>query len=622
MYQKTIGNIPPDLRFHRNDTVVNLKNLNSAQYAAATHGEGPLLVLAGAGTGKTRTLVYRMAYLLEQGIPPESILLLTFTNLAASEMVRRAVSLAGTAAVIQGGTFHSFAVRYLRKYASVIGYSAGFSIIDTSQQESIIKLLRKSIDTDLRLPNARQLLRIISAAHNKGLWIEGYVCKFCPQYIPLIGVLSALEDRYSGFKFDHNHMDFDDLLSNFLLILRSDFGKRIKYQYILVDEYQDTNAEQAEIVRLLGDHQNVMAVGDPDQSVYGFRGADVENIRQFSAQFPGCAVVDLEENYRSVNSVLEFSNKIIEKKLYSSLGPGEPVFAAVAENEAQEAAFVAARVQDQLKAGVAPGEIAVLYRSSYHADKVDLALSVAGIPFDKRGGVRLVDSFHVRDFLSFYRVLSNPFDKIAWLRILNMLPKVGPATAGKVFAFLAKQDKPVLSGYPAGKAWAKPFALLVDLFTQLQEVQDPGRLWELISAYYSPYFRGRFEDYPKRQLDFDRLQEVAESFCSVGAFLDSLALDQPTEEKQEGVILSTVHRAKGLEFDTVFVIGASEGRFNAFPGDPVQNAEDRRLFYVACTRAKQRLFVICPENVMSADRRFIKTRPLSFLSFSDRGSNW
>ncbi|MDZ7641127.1 MAG: ATP-dependent helicase [Desulfurivibrio sp.] len=627
-----------------------LEQLNSAQREAVCAPPGPLLVIAGAGSGKTRTLVHRLAWLVEQGTPAEQLLLLTFTRKAAQEMVARAGYLLNDSCRrVTGGTFHATANLLLRRYAGRIGYPANFSIIDQSDAEGIINLLKSSLGlggSGRRFPSRRLVLGTLSKAVNVGVSVQELMESEHEHLLEFLDDILAIAEHYRQFKHSHGLMDYDDLLLNWRLLLRDDREVRAelseRFQAILVDEYQDTNPIQAEIVRLLAaPRNNVMAVGDDAQSIYSFRGADFRNIMEFPDHFPGTRVVRLEENYRSVPEILEVGNAIIApapvgyaKKLFSRLPGGVKPILHAARNEGEQVRFVVEEIR-RLRRELAAEQIAVLFRSGFHSYKLELELTASGIDFEKRGGLKLTESAHIKDVLAHFRVLCNPADRLSWHRVLLLLDKIGPKTAARIIDKLpleqsvaGENQRPLdgslaaLNAFPAGKTWRDGMQKLLRL---LADINDPGRdpveLLDLVLIYYQPLLGQLYpDDYPRRQRDLEQLRPLLAGYGSIDDFLADLALDPPAPEAADGddegrLVLSTVHSAKGLEWEAVFVIHLAEGKFpaNQAVGD-AQYEEERRLLYVAATRAKRWLYLVYPRQSMGADRRPQFCEPSPFLA--------
>ncbi len=618
---------------------VNRQDLNPSQYEAVTHLDGPLLVIAGAGSGKTRTLVYRVAHLLESGILPDNLLLLTFTRRAAQEMLWRASLLLDESCQdVAGGTFHAMANMLLRRYGYHIGYSPNFTIIDRSDAEGIINILKASLSlagAGKRFPTKRVILNMISKAVNRSMDLESLLYDEYEHLEEFLGDMILLREHYAKFKFEHGLMDYDDLLVNLKKVLQENLQVRqeisARFRYIMVDEYQDTNAIQADIVRLIAaGHNNVMAVGDDSQSIYSFRGADFRNIMDFPRIFPNTRIIKLEENYRSTQPILSMTNAIIEhadekytKTLFTKVDGGSRPELYNAADAGEEARFVAEKIAELRKDGISLKEMAVLFRSGFHSYKLEIELAARGIIFEKRGGLKLTESAHIKDILSYFRLLVNGQDNLSWNRVLLLLDKVGPRTAEKVLAALKSAEDPftALAQYPAAPGWRKGLAELIALFGKLKDPSlAPVEQFEILSEYYQPVFeRIYYDDYPKRRRDIEQLKTIVAGYDSLAAFVDDTALDPPEsvviEDASDRLVLSTVHSAKGLEWDTVFIISLAEGKFpvsQALPGE--QWEEERRLLYVAATRAKRHLFMTYPREIMSIDRQFSRARLSPFLA--------
>lgn len=682
-----------------------IKQLNPAQREAVCAAPGAILVIAGAGSGKTRTLVHRLAWLVDQGIPPEELLLLTFTRKAAQEMIGRAGLLLNDSCYrVTGGTFHATANLLLRRYARRIGYEANFTILDQGDAEGIINLLKSSLGLGgggRRFPSRRLILGILSKAVNVGVTVSDLVEAEHDHLAEYLDDILAIGDHYQRFKQDHGLMDYDDLLVNWRRLLREDEQVRgelvQRFKAILVDEYQDTNPIQAEIVRLLAAPRNhVMAVGDDAQSIYSFRGADFRNIMEFPEHFPGTKVIRLEENYRSTQEILEVGNAIIApapvrypKQLFSRRQGGQRPVLHAARNEGGQARFVVERIKALHREGVDYREMAVLFRSGFHSYQLELELAAQGIDFEKRGGLKLTESAHIKDLLAHFRVLCNPADRLSWNRVLLLIDRIGPKTASNIIDRLlpvatapppakngmpepatsngavgaggpaaaapadsavpaalaapagpgaAAEDSPerreppggevfkqvlaVLAAYPAGKTWQAGMKRLLELLADLRAAaRNPLELLELALIYYQPLLKHLYpDDYPRRQRDLEQLRSLLAPYEDIRDFLADLALDPPADDpaaaqREEGrLILSTVHSAKGLEWDTVFVIHLAEGKFPAGQASgPEQFEEERRLLYVAATRAKSRLFLVYPRETLGHDRRPVLCPPSPFL---------
>jgi DNA helicase-2/ATP-dependent DNA helicase PcrA len=619
------------------------KELNPSQFEAVNFKEGPLLVIAGAGSGKTRTLTYRVARLVEEGISPGAILLLTFTRKASQEMLKRASQILDHRCKgVAGGTFHSFAYSILRKYASRIGFNHGFSIIDRSDSENLIGMLRKEMKGVSRsgsLPRKQTLANIFSRAVNKNLSIEDIIYDDYPHFSHHLESIHTISNGYRKQKAAHNFFDYDDLLIYLEVLLKDhpDVREEIcsTYHYLMVDEYQDTNKIQAEIVYLLAENNNVMVVGDDSQSIYAFRGANFENILKFPEKFPGTRIIRLEENYRSVEPILKLTNVIIDrakqkysKNLFTRKSGGSLPLLVNAGNENEQSQFVVERIQALNRNGVPLNQMAVLFRASFHSFDLEIELNREGIPFVKVGGFKFVESAHIKDVLAHVRLLLNPYDRLSWYRILLLLDKIGPKTALDIFeSILAEQ-----SGY-AGlfkkKLTSKQSESLERLKNLLSSI-DPSemsvvRLGEAVVKYYTPILQDKYDDHPKRAKDLEHLLTIMERYDNLEHFLADMALEPPNTSSRDGfltdpsdddrLILSTIHSAKGLEWHTVFIIWALDGRFPSTHAvyDETALEEELRLMYVAATRAKERLFFTYPGPVYDKISGMVLNRPSRFL---------
>ena len=616
--------------------------LNSSQLDAVTCAEGPLLVIAGAGSGKTRTLTYRVAYLVEKGISPSSILLLTFTRKASQEMLRRATRLLDARCEkIAGGTFHSFANAMLRKYALQMGLDPAFGILDRTDAENLIGLLRKEMQPATKhrsFPRRKTLADIFSRAVNKGLSVEEIIDQDYPHFASHMAVINRIHHDYQLRKQDHHFLDYDDLLV-FLCRLLNDYAdvrNRISstYQYIMVDEYQDTNTIQAEILYLLTDvHRNIMVVGDDSQSIYAFRGANFRNIINFPDIFPGTRIITLEENYRSIQPILDLTNIIIDRareKFSKSLftrkkGLTKPVMVNN-EDEYIQSRFVIDKIKELQQNGIAFNQIAVLFRASFHSFDLEIELSREGIAFVKMGGFKFVESAHIKDVLAHMRVVTNPYDRISWYRILMLIEKIGPKTAQKIYEAALNEQ----SGYTGLltaklgriKGLDRLKKLIAALDTQPMSVSQMG---ETIVDYYTPILKNTYDDHPRRAKDLEHLIEIMDRYRDLNQFLTDMALEPPNTSYENSLydgasqadrlILSTIHSAKGLEWHTVFVIWTLDGRFPSVHSLQKEEEleEELRLMYVAATRAKENLFFTYPSNVYDRSTGLVLNRPSRYL---------
>ncbi|MGD9055811.1 MAG: ATP-dependent helicase [Desulfobacterales bacterium] len=616
--------------------------LNPDQLAAVTHTEGPLLVIAGAGSGKTRTLTYRAAYLVEKGVLPSAILLLTFTRKASQEMLRRATQLLDErCGKIAGGTFHSFANATLRRYASHMGLDPAFGILDRNDSENLIGLLRKELRpaTQQRsFPRSKTLADIFSRAVNKGLSLEEVIENDYPHFDSHLETIGRLYHLFETRKQEHHFLDYDDLLIYLRRLLADypDAQDRIsnRYHYIMVDEYQDTNTIQAEILYLLTrTNQNIMVVGDDAQSIYAFRGANFRNIIDFPKRFPATRIVSLEENYRSNQPVLTLTNAIIErakekftKNLFSQKKDGAKPVMVNAEDEYSQSRFIVDRIKDFQNQGVPINEIAVLFRASFHSFDLEIELSREGIAFVKMGGFKFVESAHIKDVLAHMRVMANVYDRISWYRILLLLEKVGPITAQKIFEAILVEKSGYTGLLSAVMASSKALERLKMLFATLDaEPMTVGEMGQTIVEYYLPILKNRFDDHPRRARDLEHLIEIMERYKNLDAFLTDMALEPPTASFENSLYadavgsdrltLSTIHSAKGLEWSTVFVIWTLDGRFPSVHSlhKEEELEEELRLMYVAATRAKENLFFTYPSNVWDRSTGLILNQPSRFL---------
>ncbi|MFO7972844.1 MAG: ATP-dependent helicase [Desulfobacterales bacterium] len=620
------------------------KALNSSQLEAVNFKEGPLLVIAGAGSGKTRTLTYRVARLVENGISPDSILLLTFTRKASQEMLRRAAALLDNRCErVAGGTFHSFSHAVLRRYASNIGFDRDFSIIDRTDAEQLISMLRKVMGTFKRegsLPRKHTLVNIFSRAVNKAISVEDVVLNDYPHFTPQIEAIVALSNAYRKQKAENNFFDYDDLLVYLEMLLKNHSEVRDKicstYHYIMVDEYQDTNKIQAEIIYLLsGINKNVMVVGDDSQSIYAFRGANFENIMRFPEVFPGTRIIRLEENYRSVQTILKLTNVIIEratqkysKLLYTRKAGGSLPLLVNTRSENSQSRFVVQKIREIHRKGIPLNQIAVLFRASFHSFDLEIELARQGISFIKVGGFKFMGYAHIKDVLAHLRVIFNPLDRISWYRILLLLDHIGPKTAMDIYETILTEQ----AGYTGifaiqpKSGRLKGMVGLKDLFSTIDsKPMSVSQLGEAIVNYYVPILKEKYDDHPKRTRDLEHLVTIMERYNTLEQFLTDMALEPPNtslndsffadDQDEDRLILSTIHSAKGLEWHTVFTIWALEGRFPSIHAlhSKKELEEELRLMYVASTRAKENLFFTYPVQVYDRSSGMILNRPSCFI---------
>ena len=620
------------------------RELNAQQLAAVTAPPGPALVIAGAGSGKTRTLTYRVAYLLEQGIPPDRILLLTFTNKAAGEMMRRVADLIGQELrALWGGTFHSIGARVLRSHAVTLGYQRDFTILDRDDAKDLIKacVTDAGIETKAaHFPKPEVLNEIFSLAVNThksaGEILEeqyGYLLERYEGENELAEDVSRLLQRYTARKRATNAMDFDDLLALWLKLLQENEAAREHYQrrfqFILVDEYQDTNKLQSDLIDLLAArHHNVMVVGDDAQSIYAWRGANFANILKFPERYPEARTYRIETNYRSTPEILNVANAAIsanrnqfKKNLAPARKSGLKPALLACHDAAQQAAFIAQRALELRDEGVNLNQVAVLYRSHFHALELQLELVKRQIPFSITSGIRFFEQAHFKDATAYLKLIVNPRDEIAFKRLAQLLPGIATKGADKLWKrFQAEIERPLTKIKPiatalktcaphAGKraagAWAQFFATAAQLEDEVIRKSPTKMLRLVMDAGYDDYLKENYDNHERRLNELQQLAEFAFQFAGVEEFLTQLVLltnveagDDQGGDDREKIRLSTIHQAKGLEFDAVFVIMLCDGLFPF--GRSIKNddglEEERRLFYVAITRAKNELYLCHPRQ--------------------------
>jgi DNA helicase-2/ATP-dependent DNA helicase PcrA len=627
--------------------------LNEQQLAAVTASPGPLLVIAGAGSGKTRTLTYRVAYLLENGIDPRNILLLTFTNKAAREMLDRVTNLLSVdASGLWGGTFHSIGNRMLRRHGSALGYSSGFTIMDREDQKDLIDAVVTAAGInpkEIRFPKGDVLAEIFSFVVNTGTPIEAMLAEKFPYFLPLLEQIKDVHARYEKKKKSTNSMDFDDLLEKTLRMLNEHeeiaaFYRR-QFQFILVDEYQDTNKIQADFIdALASEHRNVMVVGDDAQSIYSWRGANFKNILAFPERYSDAQVYKIELNYRSVPEILQVANAAIaanvkqfRKELSATRSTNSIKPAVVGLNDGNEQAqFVAQRILELRDEGIELSEIAVLYRAHYHALELQLEFSRRGIPYWITSGVRFFEQAHVKDVTSFIRFIANPRDEVAFKRMVKLLPGIGGKSAENLWqgwerklnenGEISSWSERLLGlqvGAKSKKSWEQ-LAYTLDEIAPGGKPNPPSEMiTSIVEAIYDDYAKANFTNYDLRREDLNQLAAFSRQFKDLHEFLSQLALisnvdsepalDQTTEN--EAVNLSSVHQAKGLEYHTVFVIWLTDGMFPSTRSLETRDAieEERRLFYVAITRARDELYLTYPHMRLNAGYGDVFQRPSRFL---------
>jgi DNA helicase II / ATP-dependent DNA helicase PcrA len=592
--------------------------LNPAQYEFATAENKALLGLAGPGSGKTRALVYRAAHLIKSGLPPEKLILLTFTNKAAGEMKERLESLLGFLPhKLWAGTFHSIGARILRQHAHLFGRNSGFSIFDEDDSRITLKQILSDLeisDDDRKLILQRGFLgRIISHARNSGLSIREVMEEDYSYRLEYLEVIKQAAEIYENRKRDSNAFDFDDLLLVWLELfeqhpaVREQYNSRFKH--LLVDEFQDTNIIQARIIEQFNNSASICVVGDDAQSIYAFRYAHIGNILSFPEKHEQCRIVRMEQNYRSSPEIVELANCSIshnrdqlQKKLFSLNEAGEkPVIAKVYDAN-QEASFILQSIWELQNNGIALNQIAVLYRSSYLTPEVEFALNRKGINYRTYGGVKFFQKAHIKDLLAYMKVIYNPYDENAWRRITTLQQGLGNATFDKLWSDLKRYDNPLqraLAGIESpsrGKAGWQALTVTLEGLVKIGFEDVPRLIASSMDANYDYILKQNYPDqYEERLRGIERLMIYSERFNSLATFLESLTLeesvfaDTSTEgyNQSEQLTLSTIHSAKGKEWDAVFVIAMNQGHFPSQHQDNRNLAEERRLFYVAVTRARR-----------------------------------
>jgi DNA helicase-2/ATP-dependent DNA helicase PcrA len=611
------------------------RELNDEQFAAVTAQPGPLLVLAGAGSGKTRTLTYRVAHLLSQGVKPHEILLLTFTNKAAREMLHRVQDLTGVEAHrFWGGTFHHIGHKILRIYGESIGLPRSFTILDAEEADS---LLREAVEEKDKLffkdkthPRPGPLFEIISFARNTQRGLGETITRFYPQHEAIADLIGGYAAAYRARKRKQAVVDYDDLLEYWLELLRAapDVAAYLqqRFRHALVDEYQDTNTLQAQIVDIVGAHHRVMAVGDDAQCIYSWRGANFENIITFPDRHPGTQIYRIETNYRSTPSILAFANGVLaaqpkgrhfEKELRPARPDHEKPYLVQTLDTREQASFVVQRIKGLVDEGRALADIAVLYRAHFHALDLQLELSRIGMPYVITSGVRFFEQAHVRDLVAMLRFTYNPSDAMAWQRIAVLLPRVGDRGAQKLhetaLAYARTHQRDLVDALASEEVKAKVPKESKDewprLVLSLQQIagtlrtEKPFKAVEIaIDGWYGDYLKGAYANYTSRMDDLKSLIGFASRFDDMQDLLAQIQLlnsetsDRQVDPDADALRLTTVHQAKGLEFGVVFILGLADGMFplrRAIEADDLD--EERRLFYVAVTRAKDELYLCYPK---------------------------
>lgn len=594
--------------------------LNREQLQVVTAGNGPCLVLAGAGTGKTRTIVYRVAYLMEQGVSPDKILLVTFTNKAAREMLSRIELIVGRPPQgFWGGTFHHVGHALLRRYGSRIGIAPNFTILDQDDNLGFLKTVmsEQGISTkksDNTFPSPDVIENLISFSISSVRPLPELISEWLPKHEARVDDIIALAARYAQKKQERNVVSFDDLLAFWLRLLRerpevrSQLGG--KFEYVLIDEYQDTNRLQGLIVEELArEHKNILVVGDDAQSIYAFRAATVENIMRFPEVFPGARTFRLEQNYRSTQAILDLANASIllnrrqfAKELRTVHGKGDAPELIACADPAQEARFVVDKIMEFREAGEDVLQSAVLFRAAYHGMQIELELQKRGVPYIVRGGMRFFEQAHIKDVLAYLRVVANPQDEIAWQRVLKMEPGIGEKTAAVISVAVQHNSMAALMG--------RTHETLLRINRRVEKLRDLKEVDRMIKCvvadFYEDYAEAKFENARDRLEDLEQLAIFAKTYETLPQFLADSTLSEgfrsergaavEPDAMKEYLVLSTIHQAKGLEWKNIFLVGLVDGQFPHYKSFARRDEleEERRLFYVATTRAKKRLFLTYP----------------------------
>lgn len=625
----------------KTDYKVNYEqDLNEAQLEAVKSKEGAILVIAGAGSGKTKTLTYRVARLIEDGVKPENILLLTFTKKAAAEMLSRAtIVLDNRCEKVAGGTFHSFANIILRKYSKLLGLKNNFTIMDRTDCEDVINHIVGQMfpKKEKRFPKKSTLLDIYSKSINKVTPTKKIIADEFPQFAHCEDKIIEVHKAYVAYKRENSVLDYDDLLLYVKLLLENNeqLRKRLsnEYKYIMVDEYQDTNTLQADVIRLLAsEHNNIMAVGDDAQSIYSFRGANYRNILDFPKMFENTRIIKLEQNYRSTQNILKFTNAIIEKakekyskKLFSDIVSPQVPALICAKDTQMEADFICQRILELLDEDISLSDICVLTRNARMSYNLEIELSKRAIPFQKFGGPKFMETAHIKDIVAHLRVILNPDDVISLTRILLLLKGVGSSTVNNIMPVVKGHLNPDVKLLPSNKTQS-----LTPLFSTLGKLRDvlpkkkPEEIIEAVINYYRPILKDKYDDFSKREKDLDHFEYLSTQYSNLEDFISDLALEPPDASVEgmykknsddEALTISTIHSAKGLEWDTVFIIGAVDGRFpSAYSFNSEEEMdEELRLMYVAATRAKNNLYITYPVDMYDYSMNMVLSKPSRFL---------
>lgn len=625
----------------KTDYKVNYEeDLNEAQLEAVKSKDGPILVIAGAGSGKTKTLTYRVARLIEDGIKPENILLLTFTKKAAAEMLSRAtIVLDNRCEKVAGGTFHSFANIILRKYSKLLGLKNNFTIMDRADCEDVINHIVGQLfpKKEKRFPKKSTLLDIYSKSINKVTPTKQIIADEFPQFAHCEDKIIEVHKAYVAYKRENSVLDYDDLLLYIKLLLENNDGLRKRlsneYKYIMVDEYQDTNTLQADVIRLLAsEHNNIMAVGDDAQSIYSFRGANYRNILDFPRLFENTKIIKLEQNYRSTQNILKLTNEIISKakekytkNLFSNIVSPQVPALICAKDTQMEADFICQRILELLDEDISLSDICVLTRNARMSYNLEIELSKRAIPFQKFGGPKFMETAHIKDVVAHLRVILNPDDVISLTRILLLLKGVGVSTVNNIMPIIKGDLKPDIKLLPSNKS--QSLTPLFNTLGQLRDYSTTKKPEEIVSAvinYYRPILKDKYDDFSKREKDLDHFEYLSTQYSNLEDFISDLALEPPDASVEgmykknsddEALTISTIHSAKGLEWDSVFIIGAVDGRFpSAYSFNSEEEMdEELRLMYVATTRAKNNLYITYPVDMYDYSMNIVLSKPSRFL---------
>lgn len=604
------------------------KDLNEEQLRAVQAPDGPVLVIAAAGTGKTRTLTYRVAWLVERGIDPRRILLLTFTNKAAREMLDRAQALVGEAVGgLWGGTFHHMANRMLRQHADLLGYRSDYTILDQDDARTLVKKATEQVAPMAKqFPKPDVLLSLFGLASSREVPLAKLAADRFAEHDVDPGDIGRIFQLYDARKRELNAMDFDDLLVNGLMLFRNHPDVLDRYRerflYVMVDEYQDTNAIQSEWVdQIASRHRNLLVVGDDFQSIYSWRGADFRNILNFPERYPDAQVFKLETNYRSVPEILAVANACIAgnpEQFQKTLRPVrerhiKPWLSRM-QNGDEQAFFIIDRIRHLRREGYKLSDICILYRGHFHAMELQLTLAREKLPYSITSGVRFFEQAHIKDVCSFLRIIANPGDSLAFGRLMQMLPKLGSKTVDKLWNTLERRFQPLNgaerlrleTSLPKGAAagW-KAFNEVFQAYVDEKLEERPGHAIErFVEAFYDDYALATFDNYDRRIEDIQELVNFTGRFGTTKEFLNEVALltnvdaesDDPNGDQIDALRLSTIHQAKGLEWPVVFILWLADGMFpsSRSMSDEDGESEERRLFYVALTRAKDELFLCVP----------------------------